>query len=268
MRPFSLAHLTALSLPPPALIRAAADAGYQSVGLRLLQVAPDTPFYPLMTDPPLLRETRAAMADTGITVNDIEFVRLTPEFDVAALEPFLAVGAELSANWIVASPYDPDLVRLAARFGALCDLAARYHLGVALEYFPWTEVRSAAGANAIAEATGRANAAILVDTLHFDRCGDVPTDLDAVPIARLPFIHVCDAPAERPTTLEGWLHHARAERLPAGEGGIEIKGVVDHMPPGIPVSLEVPMTAFSRAAGPEAVVRRVIDAARTLLSAR
>ncbi len=265
MRRFSLAHLTALSLPPPALIRAAADAGYQSVGLRLLQVAPDTPFYPLMTDPPLLRETRVAMADTGIAVHDIEFVRITPETDVAALEPFLAVGAELGANWVVASPYDPDPVRLAARFAALCDLAARCHLGVALEYFPWTEVRSAAAANAIAEATGRANAAILVDTLHFDRCGDVPADLDAIPIARLPFIHVCDAPAGRPATLEGLLHHARAERLPPGEGGIEIKRVVDHMPPGIPIALEVPMTAYMQAAGPEAVIRRVIGAARAVL---
>ena len=179
---FSLAHLTALSLPPPDLIRAAADAGYQSVGLRLLQVAPGTPFYPLMSDPPLLRESRSALADTGITVHDIEFVR--------------------------------------------------------------------------------------IDTLHFDRCGNVPTDLDAIPIARLPFIHVCDAPAERPTTQDGWLHHARAERLPPGEGGIAIKTGVDHMPPGIPIALEVPMNALTKAAGPEAVIRRVIDAARTILDAR
>ncbi len=189
---FSLAHLTALSLPPPDLIRAAADAGYQSVGLRLLQVAPGTPFYPLMSDPPLLRESRSA--------------------------------------------------RIPIRPGRYRDHRPRYR--VRPEYFPWT------------------------DTLHFDRCGNVPTDLDAIPIARLPFIHVCDAPAERPTTQEGWLHHARAERLPPGEGGIAIKTVVDHMPPGIPIALEVPMNALTKAAGPEAVIRRVIDAARTILDAR
>jgi hypothetical protein len=51
---FSLAYLTALSLPPPELIRLAARTGYQSVGLRLLQVKPETPGYPLMTDPALL----------------------------------------------------------------------------------------------------------------------------------------------------------------------------------------------------------------------
>jgi sugar phosphate isomerase/epimerase len=262
---FSLAHLTALSLPPPQLIRLAARAGYQSVGLRLLQVAPETPFYPLMTDPILLRETRGAMADTGIRVNDIEFIRITPEIDIPALEPFFVVGAELGARWAVAAPYDPDLSRQADRFGALCDLAARHGLGVVLEFFPWTDVRSVSDASALVQAAGRDNGAILVDTLHFDRCGNVPADLDAIPPARLPFIHLCDAPAERPTTLEGLLHHARAERLPPGEGGIEVMGVLDHMPAGIPIALEVPMTAFARTAGPEAVARRVINATRALI---
>jgi sugar phosphate isomerase/epimerase len=262
---YSLAHLTALSLPPPELVRVAARCGYQSVGLRLLQVAPQTPFYPLMSDPAVLRETRSAMAENGITVNDIEFVRITPDMDVAALEPFLATGAELGARWAVASPYDPDLNRLADRFGALCDLAGGYNLGVVLEFFPWTEVRGVADANAIVQAAGRSNGGILVDTLHFDRCGNVPTDLDGIAASRLPFIHVCDAPAGRPSTLDGLLHHARAERLPPGQGGIEISGVVDHMPAGIPIALEVPMTALAETAGPEAVTRRVIEAARALL---
>jgi hypothetical protein len=104
VRAFSLAHLTALSLPPPDLIRVAARAGYQSVGLRLLQVAPDTPFYPLMTEPGLMRETRRAIADTGIGVNDIEFIRITPDIDIAGLEAFFAAGAALGARWAVAAP--------------------------------------------------------------------------------------------------------------------------------------------------------------------
>ncbi|HBK08042.1 MAG TPA: endonuclease [Acetobacteraceae bacterium] len=264
---FSLAHLTALSLTPPELIRVAAGAGYASVGLRLIQVTPETPGYPLMTDKAMLRETRAAMSDTGVTVNDIEFIRITPEIDIQALEPFFATGAELGARWAVAAPYDADPTRLADRFAALCDLAARYDQGVVLEFFPWTEINGVASANTVVQAAGRANGGILVDTLHFDRCGDVPADLDAIPPARMPFVHVCDAPAERPTTLEGLLHHARAERLPPGEGGIEIKSVLAHMPAGIPVALEVPMTALTRSEGPEAVIRRAIDAARRLLGA-
>lgn len=267
MTRFSLAHLTALSLAPPKLIRAAAAAGYTSVGLRLIQVTSETPGYPLMTDKAMLRETRAAMADTGVTVNDIEFIRITPDIDIPALEPFFATGAELGARWAVAAPYDPDLTRLTDRFGALCDLAAHYYQGVVLEYFPWTEVDGVASANGVVQAAGRANGGILVDTLHFDRCGDVPADLDRVPPTRMPFVHVCDAPAERPTTLEGLLHHARAERLPPGEGGIAIKSVLARMPANIPIALEVPMTALTQSEGPEAAIRLTIDAARRLFGA-
>ena len=38
MTPLSLAHLTALDLPPPELIRVAGRIGFRTVGLRLLAV--------------------------------------------------------------------------------------------------------------------------------------------------------------------------------------------------------------------------------------
>jgi sugar phosphate isomerase/epimerase len=122
-----------------------------------------------------------------------------------------------------------------------------------------------ADAAAIVEAAGRPNGGVLVDTLHFDRSGSTLEQLDRVPPERLPFVHVCDVAAERPTTTEGLLHNARAERLPPGEGGIDILGVLAHMPKGIPVALEVPMEALTRVIGPEGVARRVREAAGRLL---
>ena len=59
-RLLSLAHLTAIDLPPPDLIRAAAEAGFDAVGLRLIRVNEVSPGYPLMDDPAAMRETRAA----------------------------------------------------------------------------------------------------------------------------------------------------------------------------------------------------------------
>ncbi|MCK8787184.1 sugar phosphate isomerase/epimerase [Roseomonas sp. NAR14] len=265
MRTVALAHLTTLALDPPAMLRLAARTGYDAVGLRLIRVTPDSPGYPLMDDPALLRATRAAMRETGVAVHDIEFVRLTPETEVAALEPFLAAGAELGARQAIAAPYDPDLGRLADRFGALCDLGARYGIGVVLEFFPWTVVPGPAEAAAVVAAAGRDNGGILVDTLHFDRSGATLDTLRAIPPTRLPFLHLCDAPAARPADTEGLLHQARAERLPPGEGGLDLAGVLAAMPAGIPVSLEVPMTALTREAGPEAVARRVREAARRVL---
>jgi sugar phosphate isomerase/epimerase len=265
MTDFSLAHLTALSLPPPELIHVAARTGYRTVGLRLIQVTPESPGYALMRDSAMLRETRRATAETGVGVFDIEFVRITPEIDIAALEPFFAAGAELGARYAIAAPYDPELARLADRLGELCDLAGRYGLGAVLEFFPWTVVPGVLDAAAIVEAAGRPNGGILVDTLHFDRSGCTLEQLDRVPPGRIPFVHVCDAAAERPSTTEGLLLQARAERLPPGEGGLDIKGILRHMPPGVPMALEVPMEALTREIGAEAVARRVREAARRLL---
>ena len=79
-------------------------------------------------------------------------------------------------------------------------------------------------------------------------------------------VHVCDAPADKPTTIEGLLYHARAERLPPGEGGLDILGVLRHLPPGISITLEVPMAQLTREVGAEEVARRVREAGDRLLS--
>lgn len=106
---------------------------------------------------------------------------------------------------------------------------------------------------------------ILVDTLHFDRSGSKVEQLDALPASRLPYIQVCDAPVQPSYTTEELLHAGRAERLPPGEGGTDIVRILRHMPRGIPIALEIPMTAMTAARGAEAVARRVRQAAERLL---
>ena len=262
---FSLAHLTVLGLPPPEVVRVAARTGYQTVGLRLLRVTDTTPGYPLMNDPVTMRATRAAMAETGVGVLDIELVRITPEIDFLALEPFLAAGAELGARYVITAPYDPDHARLADRLGVIAERAAGYGLRAVLEFFPWTTVPDLATAAAVVEAAGSAPG-ILVDALHFDRSGSTLEQLDRLPASRLPFLHLCDAPVQARYTTEELLHAGRAERLPPGEGGINLRRILRHMPPDIPVALEVPMTALAAAEGAEAVALRARQAAERLLA--
>jgi sugar phosphate isomerase/epimerase len=263
---FSLAHLTVLSLPPPQMIAVAARTGYRHVGLRLIAVTAESPGYPLMDDRAMMRETKRRLADTGISVLDIEFIKITPDLDVAALEPVMAAGAELGARYVITAPYDPELPRLAERFGALADLAANCDLTTVMEFFPWTVIANLRGARGILQAANRPNTGILIDTLYFDRSGSSADELDAMPPKTFPFVHVCDAPADRPSTIEGMLHTARAERLPPGEGGIDIRGLLRHLPAGIPVALEVPMETLTRERGPEEVARRAIEGAKRVLS--
>ena len=249
------------------MIRVAARIGYQAVGLRLIAVTKDSPGYPLMNDAVMLRETRAALADTGLRLQDIELVQITPEIDVAALEPFIAAGAALGARHVLTAPYDSDHARLSDRLGAIADLAKPYGLSAVLEFFPWTTVPDLATVAKIVRAASRPNLGILVDTLHFDRSGSSLSELESIPPEWLPMAHVCDAPAEKPTTVEGLLHTARAERLPPGEGGIDIAAIVRRLPLHTQLALEVPMQRLTGLEGPEAVARRVHDAALRYLTA-
>jgi sugar phosphate isomerase/epimerase len=250
------------------MVSVAARTGYQAVGLRLIAVTPDSPGYPLMDDVAVMRETKARLDDTGLRVGDIEFVKITPEIDIAALEPFAAAGAELGARHIIAAPYDPDLGRLAERFAALADLAGRYNLSVLLEFFPWTVVPNVRAAKKIVDAAGRKNTGILVDTLHFARSESRLEDIAAIAPDRLPMVHVCDAKVGRSFTTEQLLHTARAERLPPGEGDINIREILGQLPSEVPIGLEVPMESLTHERGPEEVAQRVLNAAVQLLAAR
>ena len=266
MRPISLAHLTVIGLAPPEMIRLAAATGYDAVGLRLLRVTDTSPGYPLHEDPAMLRETRAALDETGIAVQDIEFLRLTPAFDPQAMEPMLQAGAALGARHVICAPYDPDLSRMSDNLAALAALSAPLGIAPVLEFFPWTVLPGLRDAASVVEATGRDDVGLLVDALHFDRSGSLLADLAALPAHRLPFLHLCDAPVAPPYTESQLLFAGREERLPPGAGQIDLAAILRHAPPLVPVALEVPMTAATRAHGPAHVAALALAGARRVLA--
>jgi sugar phosphate isomerase/epimerase len=232
----------------------------------LIAVTDDSPGYPVMNDPIMMRETRAALADTGLRLSDIEFVKITPDINVAALESFIAAGASLGARHVITGPYDHDHARLSNNLAAIASLAGRYGLSALLEFFPWTTVPDLETAAHVVGAASSPNVGILIDTLHFDRSDSSLSQVDSVPPHWLPMIHLCDAPAWKPATTEGFLHTARAERLPPGEGVIDIAPILRAMPGDTQIALEVPMQQMTRSEGPEAVARHVHDAAVKFLA--
>jgi sugar phosphate isomerase/epimerase len=263
---FSLAHLTVLDLTPPEVISVAAAAGCAQAGLRLIPVAPGAEGYPLMDDAAMMRETLARMADTGVTVADLEIVMLRADTDIAALRPFLEAGARLGAKNVLVAGYDPDEERLTASFAAFCEAAAPFGLTGDLEFMPWTSVPDLPAAIRIVGGAAQPNGGILIDALHFDRSRSQLADLASVPREWLHYWQLCDAPAERPKTTEGLLHTARAERLFPGEGGIALKPLIRAMPPELPVSLEIPQHELARTMGPVERVRRAVELSRALIS--
>jgi sugar phosphate isomerase/epimerase len=262
----SLAHLTVLDLTPPAMIDLAARTGFDGVGLRLVAVTPTTPGYDLARDKAMMRETKRRVQATGVGVFDIEFVKITPEIDIAGHEAFLAAGAELGARHVVVAPYDQDLERMTERIAQFCDLAAPYGLTVNLEMFPWTVVPNLATATQVMGKVDRPNSGILVDTLHFVRSGSALEELARVPRGWLHFAHICDAVGPTPTTDEGLIFTAREDRLPPGEGEIDIAGILARMPDCIPLGVEVPMQGMMHPDRYEELARRCRDGAARVLA--
>ncbi|MEU4425568.1 TIM barrel protein [Actinoplanes sp. NPDC024001] len=264
---YSLAHLTALSLSPPELVEAAADAGYRYVGLRLTRVTQVEPHYPLATDPALMRTTKVRLAATGVEVLDIELARIGPDQNPDDLQRVLEAGAELGARHVIAQLPDPDRNRKIDRYAQLCQLAHPLGLTVDLEFPSWTETPDLTEATRVLRAAGQPNAGLLIDLLHFARSGSSVADLRELPAEWFHFAHVCDAPPGVPPAKEDLIHTARFERLYPGEGGIDIDGILAALPPGIPYALEIPRAQLVAQIGAKEHARLAVAAARRRLDA-
>jgi sugar phosphate isomerase/epimerase len=239
-RTYSLAALMALPYTPPQMIQLAADTGCAAAGLRLLPAAPGGIAHRLMDDAPMLRETLAVMAGTGVKVLDLEIIRIGAAFDAREYLPFLDVGSQLGAAHVLVASDDPDEARLTERFAALCDVLQPYGLTADLEFMPWTPCRDLATAKRVVAAAARPNAGVLVDALHFARSGSTLAQLDDMPREWLHYAQMCDGAVPGPTTTEGLIHDARCERLLPGEGGIDLHALFARLPPDIAISIEIP----------------------------
>lgn len=262
---FSLAFLTVGNISPVEAVHIAARQGYQSVGLRMLPAAPSEPAYPLLTDDTVLRETQKALAETGITVGDVEIVRLKEHTNINDFEPFIMRAAALGAKHVLVAADDFERQRLTENFGLFCQLAAQASLTADLEFMPWTAIKSIAEAREVVEGAGQGNGGILIDALHFDRSSSSLADIRALPPAMLHYVQLCDGPVPYGHSDAELIAIARGARLMPGHGGIDLVAFMDAIPDGTPVSLEVANLDIQTDAGAEACAHQSIAAAKEIL---
>ena len=104
-----------LPAPPPkfeGVIKESAKDSKPYLPPRLVPPAPTDDLFPLAGSEPLIREVLAKLADTGITVLDVETVWIGPDFDVARLRPALETGQRLGAGDLLTMGNDGDGPRL------------------------------------------------------------------------------------------------------------------------------------------------------------
>jgi sugar phosphate isomerase/epimerase len=239
-RLISLAHLTLIDLAPPDLVTVAAAAGFGGVGVRLTPVR-NGPEYPIHPGSPMLRETVRRLADSGVQVLDVEVIRLRPDTDVNAFEPFLEMARELGARHAIVTVEDRDLGRAASTFAALCERAARYSIVCVLEFMVFSQVATLPEAVQLVSSAQRPNAAVLIDALHLARSGGTASDVASTPVQLLPYVQLCDAATLAPAPdAASARDEARLSRLLTGSGVLPLAELIQALPPDTAVSLEIP----------------------------
>lgn len=240
-RPISLAPLTVLELSPPELVKCAAEAGYDAVGLRLIRATEDEPLRPTIGSTPMIRETRQRLDDTGLFLLDIEVLRLRPDTRVRDhFAGFLETGAYLGAQQILVTGNDPDHSRLADNLAELALLAGEFDMTPNLEPMPWTDVRDLDEAAVIIRRCSGGDVGVLVDAIHYDRALATPEDLRALPEEWTRYVQICDAVLPRPASIDELRHQGRNARLFPGEGSIDLVAMLQALPT-VPASIEAPI---------------------------
>lgn len=239
-RPLSLAYLSSHRCTPAEAVRLAAQTGYGFVGLRLWPNAPGAPQQQLIDQPAALRETQAALRDTGVGVFDLEIIRIDADFDPHRWDPLYDIGAALGARAILVAGDDGDESRLTQNYARLCEVMKPFGMTADLEFMPWTGVRDAAAALRVVRNAGSpGNSGILVDALHFGRSSSTLEDVRAIPRELLHYAQICDAEAGTHFSNDELIHTARCARLLPGDGSIDLHGLFAALPADLPVSVEV-----------------------------
>ena len=263
---FSLAHLTALACPPPALTYVAARAGFDFVSIRPICMGlRDEPDYDLADNRQMLRQTKAALRETGLQVLDIELARIVDGMNPKQYEPAFEVGAELGARHVLCSVWTDDAVFANERFIELCELARMYQLTIELEFVPVASVATLKQAVSMLRAAAQENAGLMIDAHHFHRSKENVSDLKGIPDEWFRMFHLCDAVKEIPTTKEQMIKIMREERLYIGEGGIPIRDILQEIPK-VPYSLEIPHLQRSERLGFEEYAKRCLQSAKEYIS--
>ena len=265
------ANLIALSpptlpdTPPLEYVEAAAAAGYDAVGLRLAR-SPLFAFHPVVGDAALIRELKRALAGTGLSVLDILSFYLQPATDFDTFAAALELGAELGARYALVAGDDPEWERLRDHLGRFCDVAGRFGVVAAVEFAVIRPLATLSQTLRLLSELGRKNAVVCLDPLNFVRSGGSAALLRGLDPRLFPYAQISDGvlgPGEPDLTKLGRMS-PNQRRLP-GEGRLPLRDILDALPPGLPLSVELPMPTTARLSAREwakttaASTRRFLD---------
>lgn len=262
----SLSYYTIPELTALEAVIVAAETGCKHVGLRLLGGQPGGGETSLLSDAATRRDIKTTMVNNGITPLDANTVRLISSSNVSAFLPFLDAAYELGAKHILTTANDPEPSRLRDNLCHICDLADQRSMTIDLEFVPWLCISNLAAAATLLESCHHQALGIAVDALHFHRSGGASKHLAQLPAKWFRYVQLCDITDDHlPQTEAEFIHEATKERLPPGEGIIDLVAVLRALPSELPVALEVPQAHLAQSEPAIDRVTRIVNRALHLL---
>lgn len=270
-RPIILHQLNAVGVSPSEFIRLAAANDCRQVSVFTFDGSDVLPrsnsglAYPQPVTADSRRDVSRALADTGVTLDGVEFFPLTAEVDLNIYEPALALGAKLGARRAVTHVFIQDDALVVDRLGAFCELAEAHGLKVSSEFCPLTPGNpSLARARWLVDQVGRDSFGIGVDVLHVVRSGAIAADLAKLAPRYFGIVQICDA---RGTHVSSTYMQDVHNREVPGEGDLPLHDLLSAVPAEMPIEIEVP-AAHRRARGVTAAehVRDVLAGTRKIVA--
>jgi sugar phosphate isomerase/epimerase len=239
----SLAYLTVDGATPVEHVEAAAAAGFDAAGLRILPPTHLRHQRPVVGSPRAI----ATLADTcmkaGVRPLDAEVMSLTPETTLPELAAMAEAAASLGFRFIQTVIEDPDMGRAADNLARLAEACHCSGVGVAIEFMAFRPLSTLEQALQVMSLAGGENMGLVIDALHLVRSGGSVDAVAALPPGAVAVAQLCDAPATAPPPGE-LPTEARERRLQPGEGGLPLHALLDALEDGVPLSLEVPHPTF------------------------
>jgi sugar phosphate isomerase/epimerase len=262
--PLSLAALTILDAGPAGQIRAAAEAGFKSVGLRLMPLLDSD--VRIVGDARAEQEIEELLRSTGLAVLEVGVFPIKAEMDWRVIEAVIRFSGRIGARHLVCPVEDRGSARRAASLARLCDLASVQGLDALVEFNPYSACTTLGEALELVGRAGRSNAALVIDALHLSRSGGDPGDFAGVPPDLLRLLHLCDAwpPPSGKRSIEQLRAESRTARLLPGEGSLWLERLLAVLPAEIGISIEAPSAAHAHLPAAERA-RRAHDATRALM---
>ncbi|MCB2077917.1 MAG: sugar phosphate isomerase/epimerase [Novosphingobium sp.] len=273
----AIEFICAFGMPPVDFVRMATSLDVSRIGMAPAPITDNPhgfPAWDLRQDPALVRDMKAALGDSGISLAQGEGFLIMPGLEIADSEPLLDIFVELGAPMVNAVSLEQDRPRAIGQFAKLAEMAEARGMNATLEFMPLMWPATIVEADAFVIESSAANGKLMLDAMHLYRSGGSEADLAAIDPAHIGYAQLCDVPMPEgcapppPEQMGSYGEEARQERRRPGDGDLPLDRFLAAVPRDVTIGLETPIFSKAKAGvAPIDAIRPCVEAALSLLAA-